>query len=295
MGYDEWEKYTLEFERDFSWHDIKEIAYAWCKASSGYDEKTDEQFENIWKAQPTGNRITYRYIISKYQWDYPFADTPTSINFDDKDVVVFFIQCHFCLLIHGGVSLLIKKELETKDLLKIKPIKDKSDYRIVIASEINTHRLENNLKAIDTKTVNEAIDKFLTHPTTEKYSSFISLPPKVKVPDGAYNLWNNYAYVMKFNHGEYEVCKNPDDNIVYLHRKELLAKDDEGLLNYLMCLRAFKHMNPHIKTQVCPIILGEQGTGKGIYTSLEKAIYMEKVMFWLIQMLKISQNLMQSC
>ena len=40
--------------KDFGWHDIKEIAklVGVKPKSCSYDAKTDEQFENIWKAQP---------------------------------------------------------------------------------------------------------------------------------------------------------------------------------------------------------------------------------------------------
>ena len=190
--------------------------------------------------------------------------------------ILVFIQQHFALLIQGEVSLLQESQLAQKDLLKIKPITKKNDHKIVVKAKVNDYRSVNNLKALDPKKIETALETFYTDPNTDRYSHFVSLPPQIEVPKDVYNLWTPYPYIMKFNHGEYEVCKNPDDNIVYCHRKELLAKGDEGLLDYLMCLRAFKHKYPHKKSQVCLVILGEQGTGKGIYSSLEKSIYGNK-------------------
>ena len=176
MDYGEWRNILWSL-RDFGWHDIKEIAYAWCKASNGYDEKTDYLFEKIWNSIATANRITYKYIISKYKWNYPTAATPQEFV-NEQETILVFIQQHFALLIKGEVSLLQKSQLAQKDLLKIKPITKKADHKIVVKAKVNDYRSENNLKAIDPKKIEAAIETFYTDPNTDKFSHFVCSPPR---------------------------------------------------------------------------------------------------------------------
>lgn len=54
---------------------------------------------------------------------------------------------------------------------------------------------------------------------------------------------------------------------------EVVAQGDREFYNYIFCWLAWKIQYPHLQTQVAPVFLGEQGSGKSAFFQLLKAMF----------------------
>ena len=106
-----------------------------------------------------------------------------------------------------------------------------------------------------------------THESLIEFFAYGIYPNQDLCPDKVYNIWKGFD-VEKNNS-----CQDEDIDIsTILYHFEVVANFDDKLYNYLLNYFAHLFQKPEIKTNVCLLIQGKQGTGKNtlVETLLKK-------------------------
>ena len=87
-------------------------------------------------------------------------------------------------------------------------------------------------------------------------------PERTECPDNIYNIWDDFD-VLTWDRSDYKYDEEAVDR--FLHHMKLLTNHEEHVYNFLLKWTAHIFQKPHIKPEVCPIMLGLQGTGKDLF------------------------------
>ena len=87
-------------------------------------------------------------------------------------------------------------------------------------------------------------------------------PRREDCPDNIYNIWDDFD-VMTWDRSDYEYDEHAVD--VFLHHLKVLTNYEDQVYEFLLKWTAHIFQMTHMKPNVCPVMLGEQGIGKDMY------------------------------
>lgn len=150
---------------------------------------------------------------------------------------------------------------------------EKNDVKFFMRSkkqliESYEHEVYYTFKDDDDKDVNlYFIHEWVKDPNIRKYNDVGVFPNKDKCPKGVFNLWIPFA--MELIVGEYEPDTEGRDFI--LNHLKILCDKEEVTYEYFEKWIAQMIQHPEFKS-TCPILIGEQGGGKGTFMELMKVL-----------------------
>jgi hypothetical protein len=97
---------------------------------------------------------------------------------------------------------------------------------------------------------------WLSHPRRRQYEGVVYRPDiQDRVVDGRLNLWQGFATEPR--QGDWSLMRN--------HIKEVLAANNAEIDQYTIRWSAWAVQNPGRRAEVAVVLMGDEGTGKGIY------------------------------
>jgi len=167
------------------------------------------------------------------------------------------LQKRFCLIDLGGEIRVVDRK-QVKRVLKGKEDSDVAFYKRQDGVLLMKRRLESLPISCKPKDV---IDDFLVHPDTHIYNKIAFNPQKQ--PDTTLNYWcGNTAAPSP---GE---CKSIGQYLL-----KVICNGDKDVCNYLLKYLAHMIQRPQEKPGIMLVLLGGQGTGKGVFFQLLRAIW----------------------
>lgn len=162
--------------------------------------------------------------------------------------------------------------IESDDCAYVKVLKaSNNSYRLIRCSnnQLKSRLSKITVKSIDRdKKLNFKLDKLLFN---EKYDNITPYYESVYIKHGVC-FYSKSEFVLSLFTG-FTFPKRDEVNInkicLFLsHIKNIIANDNEVLYKYILSWIAFIVQNPGKKTNTCLIILGEEGTGKTMFTTV---------------------------
>lgn len=167
------------------------------------------------------------------------------------------LQTRFALIKLGGELRLVDRH-EVEEVLSGKRPGDISFYKSADANKLLTRYLETLPSATNPKWV---IEQFWKNPSTHEYDSVAFSP--LPLPPTTLNYWVPCP-----------VVPIPGDaSIIHTYLLSVVCDGDQNLYEYVVCFLAHMLQHPAEKPGVILVLLGGQGTGKGTFFCLLRAIW----------------------
>jgi len=167
---------------------------------------------------------------------------------------------------------IIKKDWENPEKWYAHKILNPPCFMIDIGDDKGTAYNSNGLRqsfshinyiSLDKKgeTITESfIDKWVNDDKAQIKYTICNIPHTLPTPVTKYNVWRKFD-VIEWDRTEYEYDKSATD-FFFNHIKEIICNNDDKMYQFVIKWIAHLFQKPHLKTGVCLITTGKQGTGK---------------------------------
>jgi hypothetical protein len=167
------------------------------------------------------------------------------------------LQVAFCLIKLGG-DLLVVDRADVEAVLCGTKLGSIDFYKANAGEKLMRRFLENMPVQCDVK---KTILDFWVNPNTHVYTD-IAFSPK-KQPSTTLNYW--VGNLIQPVQGDWSVIKT--------HLLEVVCEGNTAVYLYVVCYLAHMLQLPHIKPGIMLILLGKQGTGKGLFFQILQRIW----------------------
>ena len=175
----------------------------------------------------------------------------------DNHLALEKLQDRFCIIdINSEIRVLDRTHIQQVRCGLYK--KELSFYKRQDANMLMRRHLESLPIACKSEPV---IQEFWTHPSTKMYNSTAFTPEPTT--EETLNHW--IPHTVPSIDGD---CKLIEDFLF-----EVICSEEVASYNYLLCFLSHMLQNPSEKPGIVPVLLGRQGTGKGVFFQLLQAIW----------------------